>query len=270
LTCKMYSNMIIFIKIQRYIKEADLLSIEDLYVEVEGKEVLNGVNLRIERGRIYALMGPNGTGKSTLAYTIMGHPKYKITKGRILFNDRDISSLSPTERARLGIFLAFQYPVGIPGVTVASFLKTILNIRKGENMPLVKFRNTLKEKMSLLEIEEGFERRYLNDGFSGGEKKKSEILQMAMLEPELVILDEIDSGLDIDALKIVSKGIEKTFNSNMSIIIITHYQRVLNYIKPDSIFVMMDGRIITSGGDELAAILEERGYEWLEGVANVK
>jgi Fe-S cluster assembly ATP-binding protein len=248
-----------------------LLNIEDLYVDVENKEILKGINLEIERGKVYALMGPNGTGKSTLAYTIMGHPKYEITKGKILFKEREISHLSTTERARLGIFLACQYPVEIPGVTVASFLKTILNIRRvGENISLTKFHKILKEKMSLLEIEESFAKRYLNDGFSGGEKKKGEILQMAILEPELVILDEIDSGLDIDALKIVSAGIEKLFNSNMSIIIITHYQRLLNYIKPDFVYIMMDGRIATSGGSELASILEERGYDWLEGVSNAK
>lgn len=247
-----------------------MLNIEDLYVDVENKEILKGINLKIEKGRVYALMGPNGTGKSTLAYTLMGHPRYKVTKGKILFKGREISHLSATERARLGIFLACQYPVEIPGVTVASFLKTILNIKVGENIPLTKFYKILKEKMSLLEIEESFAKRYLNDGFSGGEKKKSEILQMAMLEPELVILDEIDSGLDIDALKTVSSGIEKIFNPDMSIIIITHYQRILNYIKPDFVHIMIDGRIVTSGGSELANILEERGYDWLEGVSNVK
>lgn len=241
-----------------------MLKIENLSVEVEGKEILKGINLDIEKGKIYALMGPNGTGKSTLAYTIIGHPKYKVTNGRILFEDRDITSLSTTERARLGIFLAFQYPVTIPGVTVASFLKTILSIKRGENISLVKFHKLLKDKMNLLEIGEDFARRYLNEGFSGGEKKKGEILQMAVLEPRLAILDEIDSGLDIDALKVVAKGIERVFNPDMSIVIITHYQRVLNYIKPDSIYVMMDGRIVTSGGSELASTLEEKGYEWLE------
>lgn len=246
-----------------------MLNIEDLHVEVEGKEVLRGINLDIEKGKIYAIMGPNGTGKSTLAYTIAGHHRYKVNKGRILFKGRDITNLSPTDRARLGIFLAFQYPIGIPGVTVASFLRTILNI-KG-NISLVKFNKLLKEKMSLLEIEEDFAKRYLNDGFSGGEKKKCEILQMALIEPEVAILDEIDSGLDVDALRVVSNGIKKVFNSNMSIIIITHYSRILNYIEPDFVHIMMNGRFVASGKKDLVDAIEERGYEWLEEVnSNVR
>ncbi|MGC8971149.1 MAG: Fe-S cluster assembly ATPase SufC [bacterium] len=243
-----------------------MLRIKDLYVEVEGREILKQINLEIEKGKIYAVMGPNGTGKSTLAYTIAGHPRYKVNKGNILFKGKDITNLSPTERARLGIFLAFQYPIGIPGVTVASFLKTIINIRKGENISLSKFNRLLKEKMSILEIEEDFARRYLNDGFSGGEKKKCEILQMALLEPDLAILDEIDSGLDVDALKVVAESIKRIFNSNMSIIIITHYSRILDYIEPNFVYVMKNGQIVASGGRELANFIEENGYEWLEGV----
>lgn len=243
-----------------------MLRIEDLYVEIEGREILRQVSLEIERGKIYAIMGPNGTGKSTLAYTIAGHPRYKVNRGSIFFKGEDITNLSPTDRARMGIFLAFQYPIGIPGVTVAGFLKTIMNIQKGENIPLSKFNKLLKEKMNILEIEEDFARRYLNDGFSGGEKKKSEILQMALLEPDLAILDEIDSGLDVDALRIVSNGIKRVFTTNMSIIIITHYTRILNYIEPNFVYIMKNGRIVASGEKELASFIEENGYEWLEEV----
>lgn len=243
-----------------------MLRIEDLYVEVEGREILKDINLEIERGKIYAVMGPNGTGKSTLAYTIAGHPRYKVNGGRILFKGEDITNLSPTDRARMGIFLAFQYPIGIPGVTVAGFLKTIMNIRRGENISLSKFNRLLKEKMDILEIEEDFARRYLNDGFSGGERKKCEILQMALLEPDLAILDEIDSGLDIDALRVVSNSVKRIFSTNMSIVIITHYSRILNYIEPNFIYVMKNGRIVASGGRELVNFIEENGYEWLEEV----
>jgi len=243
-----------------------VLRIEDLYVEVEGREILKDINLEIERGKIYAVMGPNGTGKSTLAYTIAGHPRYKVNGGRILFKGEDITNLSPTDRARMGIFLAFQYPIGIPGVTVAGFLKTIMNIRRGENISLSKFNRLLKEKMDILEIEEDFARRYLNDGFSGGERKKCEILQMALLEPDLAILDEIDSGLDIDALRVVSNSVKRIFSTNMSIVIITHYSRILNYIEPNFIYVMKNGRIVASGGRELVNFIEENGYEWLEEV----
>jgi Fe-S cluster assembly ATP-binding protein len=215
-------------------------------------------------------MGPNGTGKSTLAYALMGHPKYTITEGQILLDGKDIMGLSPEERSIAGIFLAFQYPVAIPGVTVANFLRTAMNAhRKAKNpedkgIPIPEFRKQLIEKMNLLEMDPAMAGRYLNDGFSGGEKKRVEILQMAMLEPRFAILDETDSGLDIDALRIVSEGINTLKNSDLGILVITHYQRMLNYLKPDMVHVMDDGKILLSGGPELALRLENEGYEWIK------
>src|SRR5574339_1166988 len=245
------------------------LEIKNLHVNIEGKEILKGLNLTIEQGKIHAIMGPNGTGKSTLAYALMGHPSYAVTKGEVLFKERNILELEPDERSRLGIFLAFQYPVAIPGVTVANFLRTALNARRratnpeDKGIPVPEFRKMLKDKMGLLKMDQTFAGRYLNEGFSGGEKKRAEILQMATLNPEIAILDETDSGLDIDALWIVADGVNALINKEMGVLVITHYQRLLNYIKPDYVHVMLGGRIVESGGPDLALHLEEKGYEWI-------
>ena len=245
------------------------LEIRNLHVNIEGKEILKGVDLTVEQGKVYAIMGPNGTGKSTLAYTLMGHPSYTVTEGTVLFKGQNVLELKPDERSRLGIFLAFQYPVAIPGVTVANFLRTALNARRraanpeDKGMPIPEFRKMLKDKMNLLQVDQNFAGRYLNEGFSGGEKKRAEILQMATLTPEIAILDETDSGLDIDALRIVADGVTAIMNKDLGILIITHYQRLLNYIKPDYVHVMLDGRIVESGGPDLALHLEEKGYEWI-------
>jgi Fe-S cluster assembly ATP-binding protein len=244
--------------------------IRNLHVSIEGNEILKGVNLTIPQGEVHAIMGPNGTGKSTLAYTIMGHPSYQVTEGEVIFKDQNILELAPDARSRLGVFLAFQYPVAIPGVSVANFLRTAMNARLKEANPqdkgiaIPEFRRMLKEKMELLKMDPVFAGRYLNDGFSGGEKKRAEILQMAVLKPEIAVLDETDSGLDIDALRIVSEGVNALRGKDLGVLIITHYQRILNYIKPDYVHVMMDGRIVESGGPELAFSLEERGYEWIK------
>src|SRR3989304_477120 len=240
-----------------------LLKIEDLKARIEGKEILNGVNLTIKRGEIHALMGPNGSGKSTLAYVLMGHPKYQVTKGRIWYKGEDLLSLRPEARAKQGLFLAFQYPVPVPGVTVTNFLRSALKAVKGQDVPAREFLKQLKENMKLLEIEENFSSRYINDGFSGGEKKRHEILQMALLKPELAVLDETDSGLDIDALKIVAWGVNRLMNENLGVLLITHYQRILNYIQPHFVHVLIDGQIALSGGKELALELESKGYDWL-------
>lgn len=245
------------------------LVIKNLHVSIEGKEILKGLDLTIEQGKVHAIMGPNGTGKSTLAYTLMGHPSYEVTEGEVFFKDQNILELEPDERSRLGIFLAFQYPVAIPGVTVANFLRTALNARRrAENpedkgIPIPEFRKMLKEKMMMLKVDQAFAGRYLNDGFSGGEKKRAEILQMATLQPEMAILDETDSGLDIDALRIVSEGVNKLLNKDLGVLVITHYQRLLNYIKPDYVHIMLDGRIVESGGADLALHLEDQGYDWV-------
>ena len=245
------------------------LEIKNLHVNIEGKEILKGLDLTIEQGKVHAIMGPNGTGKSTLAYTLMGHPSYTVTEGEVTFKGQNILELEPDERSRLGIFLAFQYPVAIPGVTVANFLRTAINARRrAENpedkgMPIPEFRKLLKERMAALKMDQAFAGRYLNDGFSGGEKKRAEILQMATLKPEIAILDETDSGLDIDALRIVSEGVNTLMNKDMGVLVITHYQRLLNYIKPDYVHVMLGGRIVESGGPELALHLEEKGYDWV-------
>lgn len=245
------------------------LEIRNLHVNIEGKEILKGLNLTIEQGKVHAIMGPNGTGKSTLAYTLMGHPSYEVTEGEVVFKGQNILELEPDERSRLGIFLAFQYPVAIPGVTVANFLRTALNARRrAENpedkgMPIPEFRKLLKEKMAMLKVDQAFAGRYLNDGFSGGEKKRAEILQMATLKPEIAILDETDSGLDIDALRIVSEGVNALLSKDLGVLVITHYQRLLNYIKPDYVHIMLDGRIVESGGADLALHLEEQGYDWV-------
>ncbi len=245
------------------------LEIKNLHVGIEGKEILKGLSLSIKQGEIHAIMGPNGTGKSTLAYTLMGHPNYAVTDGEITFKDKNVLELEPDERSRLGLFLAFQYPVAIPGVTVANFLRSAINSRRrAENpedkgMPIPEFRKMLKEKMDMLKMDHAFAGRYLNDGFSGGEKKRAEILQLATLKPEIAILDETDSGLDIDALRIVSEGVNALAGPHLGVMVITHYQRLLNYIKPDFVHVMLDGRIVESGGPDLALHLEEHGYDWV-------
>lgn len=245
------------------------LVIRDLRVSIEGKEILKGVDLILPQGEVHAIMGPNGTGKSTLAYTLMGHPSYEVTGGEVLYNGLNILELSPDERSRLGIFLAFQYPVAIPGVTVANFLRTAMNARRrAENpedkgIPIPEFRKLLKSKMELLKVDPAFAGRYLNEGFSGGEKKRAEILQMATLQPQIAILDETDSGLDIDALRIVSEGVNALRGPELGVLVITHYQRILNYIKPDVVHVMMGGRIVETGGADLALHLEEHGYDWV-------
>lgn len=245
------------------------LVINNFHVNVEETEILKGVNLTIKTGEVHAVMGPNGTGKSTLAYALMGHPKYKVTQGDATLDGKDLLDLDPNERSKLGLFLAFQYPIAIPGVSVANFLRTAINAHRKAKDPEDKgisipdFRKKLKEKMALLDMDESFAGRYLNDGFSGGEKKRVEILQMATLEPKFSILDETDSGLDIDALKIVAHGINTISNKDQGILVITHYQRILNYITPDFVHVMLNGRIVESGGPELALRLEDEGYKWL-------
>jgi Fe-S cluster assembly ATP-binding protein len=245
------------------------LVIKNLHVSIESKEILKGVDLTVKQGEIHAIMGPNGTGKSTLAYTLMGHPNYTVIEGEIWFKGRNILELEPDERSREGIFLAFQYPVAIPGVTVANFLRTAINSRRRAQNPedkgiaIPEFRKMLKEKMEMLKMDSAFAGRYLNDGFSGGEKKRAEILQLATLKPEIAILDETDSGLDIDALRVVSEGVNALSGPDLGVLVITHYQRLLNYIKPEFVHVMMGGRIVESGGPELALHLEEHGYDWV-------
>ena len=256
---------------------ADLV-IKNLHVNVEGQEILKGLNLQINKGEVHAIMGPNGSGKSTLANTLMGHPAYEVTQGEILFKGQNIVELSPDERSRMGLFLAFQYPSAIPGVSVANFLRTAINARRGQLDPesnggggagisMREFRQLLKDKMAMLKMDPGFARRYLNDGFSGGEKKRMEILQMAMLQPEIAILDETDSGLDIDALRIVSEGVNQLMSPDLGVLVITHYQRILNYIKPEFVHILVGGRIVMSGGPDLALELEDRGYDWVKEAA---
>jgi len=245
------------------------LEIKNLHVSIEGSEIIKGLNLRVQQGEVHAIMGPNGTGKSTLAYTVMGHPKYEVTEGEILWDGKSILEMAPDERSREGVFLAFQYPVSIPGVTVANFLRTAINARRRhseppqENIPILDFRKLLKSKMDLLEMEYSFGGRYLNEGFSGGEKKRTEVLQLAVLEPAIAILDETDSGLDIDAIRIVSEGVNALKGPQMGVMVITHYQRILNYIQPDFVHIMFDGRIVESGGQELSLLLEDEGYDWV-------
>ena len=252
------------------------LIVKGLHVAVEGKEILKGLDLEVRRGEIHALMGPNGSGKSTFANTLMGHPRYDVTQGDILFKGRSVIEMEPDERSRAGLFMAFQYPVAIPGVSVANFLRTALNARLAPSatngdgaMPTRKgiapkeFRALLREKMALLKMDDSFASRYLNDGFSGGEKKRAEILQMALLKPEIAIMDETDSGLDIDALRVVADGVNALAGPEVGVLVITHYQRILNYIKPNQVHVMVDGRIEVSGGPELALKLESKGYDWV-------
>jgi Fe-S cluster assembly ATP-binding protein len=237
------------------------LEIRDLTVSVQDTEILHGVNLDLDKGRTIALMGPNGSGKSTLAYAIAGHPAYVVDTGTITFKGQDITGWSPDERARAGVFLAMQYPVEVPGVSVTNFLRTAVNAGREEDLPVRQFMQELKATMGELQVDESFLQRAVNEGFSGGEKKRFEILQMAMLKPELAVLDETDSGLDVDALKVVSEGVNQLRGPDLGVLIITHYTRILRYITPDEVHVMFDGRIVTSGGPELADQLEEHGYE---------
>jgi len=240
-----------------------MLKIEDLHVEIDGQEIIKGLDLEVGEGEIHAIMGPNGSGKSTLANVLMGHPRYEVTGGSITFKGEDVFELEPDERAKLGMFLAFQYPSEVPGVSVANFLRTAVNsVREEELSPMDMYR-LIQEKMKIMQMDPKFAERYLNEGFSGGEKKRNEILQMLMLEPELAIMDETDSGLDIDALQVVAKGVNELRGPDFSAVIITHYQRILRYIEPDRVHVMLDGRIVTSGGKDLAHELEDKGYEWV-------
>jgi Fe-S cluster assembly ATP-binding protein len=242
---------------------ADTFEIVDLQARIEEREILKGVNLTIRKGEVHAIMGPNGSGKSTLANAIMGNPKYTVTGGQLRLKGEDILGLSTDERARKGLFLAFQYPCEVTGVRTSNFLKLACNARAGKELETMAFYEKLEQKMKLLDIDEKFVRRYLNEGFSGGEKKRNEILQMMMLEPEFAILDETDSGLDIDALKIVCEGVNKLRGPDIGILIITHYERMLRYITPDHVHIMVDGRLVTSGGPEMAVHLEQYGYDWI-------
>ncbi|MCO5215952.1 MAG: Fe-S cluster assembly ATPase SufC [Thermomicrobiales bacterium] len=255
------------------VTQVPMLEIENLHVSIEDTEILRGVNLTINQGEIHAIMGPNGSGKSTLANVIAGNPEYEVTEGSIRFFGEDILELEPDERAQAGIFLAFQYPTVIPGVSMANFLRmAVTNVRNArakrdgiDQKPFTprEFRKLMREKMELLKIDESFATRYLNEGFSGGEKKRAEILQMALLDPTLAVMDETDSGLDIDALRVVSSQVNDLMNPNLGILLITHYQRLLDYIKPDHVHIMITGRVVQSGGPELALELEAKGYEKL-------
>ncbi len=240
------------------------LEIRDLTVEADGNEILRGVTLDLDRGRTIALMGPNGSGKSTLAYAIAGHPAYDVTGGTITWKGTEINDLSPDERARMGVFLAMQYPIEVPGVSVTNFLRTSLNAIAGEDVPVREFMTRLKAEMADLDVDQSFLQRSVNEGFSGGEKKRFEILQMAMLKPQLAVLDETDSGLDVDALRVVSEGVDRLRTPELGVLIITHYTRILRYIRPDEVHVMFEGRIVASGGPELADQLEAEGYERLK------
>ena len=236
-----------------------MLEIKDLHVTVDGEEILKGVSLTVEKGKVYALMGPNGSGKSTLANVIMGHPKYTITKGNILLEGQDITKLSPDQRAKKGLFLSFQYPKEVAGITLTNFLRAAYNATH-EPLSVVKFYKLLKSKMQELHVNENFARRYVNTGFSGGEKKKAEMLQMLVLQPAFAILDETDSGLDIDALKVVAEGINLMKNESHGLLLITHYYRILHYVTPDVVYILRDGKIVKTGGKELAQEIEERGF----------
>lgn len=244
---------------------APVLEIRDLHVTIDDKPILKGVNLTVKGGEIHAVMGPNGTGKTSLAQTLMGHPHYHITNGEILLDGQDVLAMKTDARARAGLFLAMQYPSEISGVTTANFLRTAINARReeGRPIPLKEFRDNLDSTMEFLDMDPKFANRYLNEGFSGGEKKRNEILQMLMLKPRIAILDEIDSGLDIDAIKVVAKGVQSLAGPNFGALVITHYQRILSYLKPDVVHIMMDGRVVKSGDYRLAEELEAKGYEWV-------
>jgi Fe-S cluster assembly ATP-binding protein len=240
-----------------------MLKIENLRFEIDGNEMVKGWDREVGKGEIHAIMGPNGSGKSTFANVLMGHPRYEVTEGTVTFEGEDVLELEPDERAKLGMFLAFQYPSEVPGVSVANFLRTAVNsVREEELSPMEMYR-LLQEKMAVMQMDPKFAERYLNEGFSGGEKKRNEILQMLMLDPRLAIMDETDSGLDIDALQVVARGVNEVRGPEFSAVIITHYQRILRYIEPDRVHVMLDGRIVTSGGKELAEQLEDKGYDWV-------
>ena len=240
-----------------------ILLVDDLHASVEGKEILRGVNLKVAQGEVHALMGPNGSGKSTLAYTLMGHPKYEVTSGHVTYRDDDLLGLTADERARRGLFLSFQYPTAIPGVTMHNFLRTATKAIHGDELPPRQFRQLVTDQMERLKMDPSFATRYVNDGFSGGEKKRAEILQMGVLRPQIAILDETDSGLDIDALRTVAEGVEGLRGPDLGVLLITHYQRILNYITPDFVHVLYRGRVIRSGGADLALEIESRGYDWI-------
>ena len=251
------------------------LSIKNLHAEVEGKEILKGVNLTINGGETHAIMGPNGTGKSTLASVVMGHPKYTVTKGEVLLDGLNVLEMSVDERSRAGLFLGMQHPAEVPGVTNSDFIKTAMNARKGEgkSVSLFKFIRELDHAVTDLKMNEDLPHRYLNEGFSGGEKKRNEILQMKMLQPSIAILDEIDSGLDVDALKIVGENVTKMKNNDLGMLLITHYQRLLDYIKADTVHVMMKGKIVKSGGQEIIKRIDTEGYDWIKeelGIEDVR
>jgi Fe-S cluster assembly ATP-binding protein len=240
-----------------------MLKIENLHVEVDGNEIVKGLDLEVGRGELHAIMGPNGSGKSTLANVLMGHPRYDVTEGWITFEGEDVLELEPDERAKMGMFLAFQYPSEVPGVSVANFLRTAVNSVRDEELSPMEMYKLLQEKMAIMRMDPKFAERYLNEGFSGGEKKRNEILQLLMLEPRLAILDETDSGLDIDALQVVARGVNEMSDPDFSAVVITHYSRILRYINPDHVHIMLDGRIVTSGGKKFAEKLEEKGYDWV-------
>lgn len=240
-----------------------ILEIRDLHVSVEGKEILKGVDLTVNAGEVHALMGRNGSGKSTLSYTLMGHPRYEVTRGEVLYHGKNLLEMATDERSRSGMYLAFQYPVAIPGVSVSNFLRTTVKSRRGGDVPVKEFRKELKQCMASLGIKDEFLSRYVNEGFSGGEKKRLEILQMALLKPELALLDETDSGLDIDALRTVAEGINALQTPDNATLLITHYQRMLDYVAPKFVHVMQGGRIVKSGSGDLARELEARGYDWV-------
>ncbi|HKQ99501.1 MAG TPA: Fe-S cluster assembly ATPase SufC [Pyrinomonadaceae bacterium] len=248
-----------------------MLEIRDLHATVDGNEILKGINLTVKRGEVHAIMGPNGSGKSTLAKVLAGHPAYEVTKGEVLFEGKNLLELAPDERAREGVFLAFQYPIEVPGVSNAQFLRLAYNEKRKhlgeEELDPLEFKDLLKERAQIVEMDASFMSRAVNEGFSGGEKKRNEILQMAVLEPKLAVLDETDSGLDIDALRIVAGGVNKLQTSDNAIILVTHYQRLLNYIVPDYVHVLAGGRIVREGGKELALELEEKGYDWIKAHA---
>ena len=241
-----------------------MLEIKNLYVGFEGKVILKGVNLKVDDGSVHALMGPNGSGKTTLSYVLMGHPKYKIMAGQILLDGEDITKLSPDERAKHGLFLSFQMPVVVPGVTISNFLRQAYNSLKEKKLSLLEFRDLLEKKCKELDMDIKFLNRYLNEGFSGGEKKKAEILQMLVLDPKTAILDETDSGLDVDALKLVAKGIKKFMTPEKKVLVITHYKRILDYLQPNKVSVMIEGKIEFEGGSDLVNSLDEKGYSWIQ------
>ncbi len=249
----------------------NVLQIENLHVQIDGKEILRGVDLALKQGEVHALMGPNGSGKSTLSYALMGHPNYEVTEGRVLLNGENVLEMDPNERAKAGLFLAFQYPTAIPGVSVANFLRhAVSNVRntdrkEGEDLiPMREFRKELKERMAELGVDAEFARRYLNEGFSGGEKKRAEVLQLSMLRPKFAVLDETDSGLDIDAVRIVSEGVNRVVERERTgVLVITHYQRILTYIQPQFVHILLGGRVVEHGGPELVTQLENEGYDWV-------